>query len=71
MTSRPPLLVRTLNAALGLDLADISDAREFLRSDEGNALLDAWLAAHPDDEIPETAPLVGQDETAPTGRTTR
>lgn len=43
------MLVRVLNAALGLDLADFNEARVFLRSDEGNTLLDDWLAAHLDD----------------------
>ena len=49
MTSRPPLLVKVLNAALGLDLADFAEARAFLLSDEGAEMLDAWLASHPDD----------------------
>ena len=52
MTSRPPVLVKVLNAALGLDLADFSEARAFLLSDEGSKMLDDWLAAHPDDEEP-------------------
>jgi hypothetical protein len=49
VTSRPPLLVKVLNAALGLDLADFAEAREFLLSPEGSEMLDAWLASHPDD----------------------
>jgi hypothetical protein len=49
VTARPPLLVRALNAALGLDLVDFNEARVFLRSPEGNALLEGWLAAHRDD----------------------
>ena len=50
MTGQPPLLVRVLNNALGLDLADFTEARVFLRSPEGDALLEAWLAAHRDDD---------------------
>jgi len=49
VTSRPPVLVKVLNAALGLELADFADARKFLLSDEGSKMLDDWLAAHPDD----------------------
>ena len=49
-----PLLVRVLNAALGLELADFTEARVFLRSPEGDALLEAWLASHPDDDEPNT-----------------
>jgi hypothetical protein len=49
MTRRLPLLVRILNAALGLDLASFTEAKVFLRSPEGDALLEAWLAAHLDD----------------------
>jgi hypothetical protein len=43
------VLVRVLNTVLGLDLADFTEARVFLRSPEGDALLEAWLAAHLDD----------------------
>jgi hypothetical protein len=50
MTSRPPLLVKALNKSLGLELADLDDARAFLASDEGNGLLEAWLAAHHGDD---------------------
>lgn len=50
MTARPPLLVRALNAALGIDLADLAEARIFLRSPEGADLLDAWLAGRADDD---------------------
>jgi hypothetical protein len=46
MTRRVPLLVQVLNAALGIDLADFTEARVFLRSPEGDALLEGWLAAH-------------------------
>jgi hypothetical protein len=53
--SRPSLLVKALNAALGLELADFSEARTFLLSDEGSDLLDAWLACHPDDDQPTQA----------------
>jgi hypothetical protein len=49
-----PLLVRVLNAALDLDLADFAEARVFLRSPEGDALLEAWLASHPDNDEPNT-----------------
>jgi hypothetical protein len=42
-------LADTLNRLLGLDLADFEEARAFLLSDEGDALLEAWLAAHRDD----------------------
>jgi hypothetical protein len=49
LTGRPSLLVRALNKALGLDLADFTEARVFLRSPEGDALLEAWLAAHRND----------------------
>lgn len=43
------LLVKALNAALGLELADFTEARAFLRSPEGDALLEEWLDAHRDD----------------------
>lgn len=68
MTSRPSLLARTLNAALGLDLASFAEAREFLRSDEGDALLEAWLEAHLNDSENLNAPDVPADhgEAAPT-----
>lgn len=49
MTACPPLLVRVLNAALGLDLADFTEAKVFMRSPEGDALLEGWLAAHLND----------------------
>ena len=49
MTNRPSLLVRVLNAALNINLKDFTEARVFLRSPEGSALLEAWLAAHRDD----------------------
>jgi hypothetical protein len=49
MTSRPSQLVKVLNKALGLDLARFEEAREFLLSDEGSEMLDAWLESHPDD----------------------
>jgi hypothetical protein len=55
------LLVKAVNAALGLDLVNIIDVRLFLASDEGNMLLDTWLAAHLND---------GEDNgTTPTERT--
>lgn len=41
---RPSLLADTLNAALALDLSGWTEARVFLRSPEGDALLEAWLA---------------------------
>lgn len=43
------MLVRVLNAALGLDLASFEEARQFLLSDEGSEMLEAWLESHPDD----------------------
>ena len=49
MTRRPPLLVKVLNAALGLELADFAEARAFLLSDEGSEMVDDWLASQPDD----------------------
>ena len=49
MTARPSLLVKALNGALGLDLADFTEARVFLRSPEGADMLDAWLATRPAD----------------------
>jgi hypothetical protein len=68
MTSRLPMLVKVLNAALGLDLASFKEASEFLRSAEGDALLEAWLAAHLDDSENLNAPDVPADhgEAAPT-----
>lgn len=42
------LLVRALNATLGLDLADSAEARAWL-ADGGWERLEAWLAAHRDD----------------------
>ena len=42
-------LVDALNGALGLELADFDEAREFINSPEGSEMLDAWLASHPDD----------------------
>jgi hypothetical protein len=42
-------LTDALNRALGLELADFAEAREFLRSPEGSQLLDDWLASHPND----------------------
>jgi hypothetical protein len=41
---RPSRLADTLNAALGLDLAGFTEARVFLRSPEGDTMLEAWLA---------------------------
>jgi len=52
------VLVRVLNTVLGLQLADFAEARVFLRSPEGDALLEAWLLAHLDDSddvSPQTA----------------
>jgi hypothetical protein len=49
VTARPPLVVRALNTALGLELASFTEARVFLRSPEGHALLEEWLAAHLED----------------------
>lgn len=66
MTTRPLLIVKVLNAALGLDLASFAEARELLLSDEGDALLEAWLAVHcDDDETPRTAPLTTPAERTP------
>lgn len=59
MTARS-VLADTLNRVLGLDLADFTGARVFLRSPEGDALLEAWLSAHRNDEIPENIPLAEQ-----------
>jgi hypothetical protein len=45
MTARS-VLADTLNRILGLELADFDEARAFLTSDEGDALLEGWLSAH-------------------------
>ncbi|HEX3957845.1 MAG TPA: hypothetical protein VHZ03_14600 [Trebonia sp.] len=42
------VLVKALNAALGLNLADFEEAKQFLQSAEGSQMLDTWLASHPD-----------------------
>lgn len=59
---RPSILARVLSAALGLDLADFNEARVFLRSPEGDALLEEWLAAHRNEP--------GDPDTTTTERTT-
>jgi hypothetical protein len=43
-------LVDALNSTLGLEIADFTEARAFLLSDEGSEMLDDWLASQPDDE---------------------
>jgi len=44
----PSPLATALNAAIGLDLASFSQAREWL-NDGGWERLEEWLAAHRDD----------------------
>lgn len=56
------LLVRALNAALGVDLADFAEAKVFLRSPEGAAMLDAWLAGHADDDEDTESTATPQQE---------
>jgi hypothetical protein len=68
------VLVQVLNAALGLDLASFTEAKVFMRSPEGDALLEEWLAAHCDDDEMtnvSTNPLLAeQADTSDTERTT-
>jgi hypothetical protein len=47
-------LTDALNRALGLELADFAEARQFLLSPEGAELLDDWMASDPDDDEPDT-----------------
>jgi hypothetical protein len=47
MTARSAL-AGALNRLLGLELADFAEARAFLCSPEGDALLEAWLSTHRD-----------------------
>lgn len=54
--TRPTLLVEVLNNALGLELADFAEARVFIRSPEGSAMLNAWLKSRPDDDGDEGEP---------------
>ena len=48
MTGQSSRLARMLNNVLGLELADFAEARAFLCSPEGDALLEAWLSTHRD-----------------------
>jgi hypothetical protein len=63
---RPRLLVVALNAALGLELADFAEAREFMLSEEGTQMLEEWLAArHGDDSGEEQVTTKTEGNTGP------
>jgi hypothetical protein len=63
---RPRLLVVALNAALGLELADFAEAREFMLSEEGAQMLEDWLAArHGDDSGEEQVTTKTEGNTGP------